>query len=64
MKIFIYILVAIASGLFIYNATFLDFNALFIGESKTALIGVLASACVILLLTILLISKAIQVKAK
>lgn len=63
MKTFIYILIAIAAGLIVYNFTFLDFDNLLGDESKTALIGVLASGCVILLLVILLISKSIAKKA-
>lgn len=63
MKILIYILIAIATGLIIYNFTFLDFDNLLAGESKVALVGVLASGCVILLMVILLMSKAIAKKA-
>ncbi|TSE08286.1 MULTISPECIES: hypothetical protein [Aquimarina] len=62
MKYFIYILIIIASGLIIYNATHLDFGNLLDGNSKTALISIFASACVIVLLSILLVSKAIQKK--
>ncbi len=43
---------------------YLDFENLFTEDSKTALIGVLASACVIILMSILLISKKIQQKRK
>ena len=64
MKYFIYILIAIAAGLIIYNATFLDFDHLLQGNSKTALISIIACACVIVLLFILLISRAIQEKRK
>ncbi|WP_109301622.1 hypothetical protein [Aquimarina sp. AU474] len=64
MKYFIYILIVIATGLMIYNATHLDFNNLFTGDSKTALIGVFAPACVIVLMSILLISRKIQEKKK
>ncbi|MBQ4818839.1 hypothetical protein [Aquimarina sp. MMG016] len=64
MKYFIYILIVIAVGLMIYNATILDFNNLMKGDSKTALISILASACVVLLMLILLVSRAIQEKRK
>lgn len=63
MKVFIYILIAIAAGLIIYNFTFLDLDNTFSGDSATALIGILASACVILLMVILLMSRAIAKKA-
>jgi len=64
LKYFIYILIILATGLMIYNATHLDFENLLNKESKTALIGVLAPACVILLMLILLTSKKIQQKKK
>ncbi|WP_299223037.1 hypothetical protein [uncultured Aquimarina sp.] len=62
MKYFIYLLIIVATSLIIYNATVLDFNNLLEGDSKTALISILASACVIILLLILLVSRAIQQK--
>lgn len=64
MKILIYILIGLAIALTIYNFTFLDFENLLSGDSATALIGVLASSCVILLMVILLISRAIAEKAR
>lgn len=64
MKYLIYLFIIVASGLLIYNATVLDFDNLLEGRSKTALIGVLASACVLLLMVILLVSKSIQKKTK
>lgn len=64
MKILIYTLIAVATGLIIYNFTFLDFENLLSGDSATALIGVLASSCVILLMVILLMSRAIAEKSK
>ena len=64
MKIFIYILMALAAALLIYNFTFIDVDNLLAGDSATAVIGILCSACVILLLLILLMSRAISEKAK
>ena len=63
MKILIYILIALASGLIVYNFTFLDFSAPMAGDSAAALVGVLASSCVILLMVILLMSRSIAKKA-
>lgn len=60
MKYFIYLLIIIAIGLIIYNITYLDFDNLLIGDSKTALISIFSSACVVLLMTILLVSRSIQ----
>ena len=64
MKIFTTILSVIAVGLIIYNATKLNFSALFEGESSIAMITILASLCAILLLQILRISKKIEEKSK
>ncbi|HBY66322.1 MAG TPA: hypothetical protein DEG69_00245 [Flavobacteriaceae bacterium] len=64
MKIFIYILMALAAGLIIFNATKLDFNNLFEGDSKIAVISVLAGACALLLLAILQVSHTINKKKK
>lgn len=54
MKYFRYILLFIAFALIVYNATIIDFNAPFEGDSQIALIGILASACVIVLMLILI----------
>ena len=64
MKYFIYLLIAIAVSLIIYNTTVLDFNNILQGTSKTALICILAAACVIILLLILLVSRSIREKYK
>lgn len=64
MKIFIWILSAIAAGLIIFNATKLDFNALFEGESYTAVLAIIAGLCAIILLQILRISKKIETLSK
>jgi len=64
MKILIYILMAMAVGVIAYNVTILDFDNLLEGDSTIALIGILAAACVLVLLGILLTSKAIERKSK
>ncbi|WP_424492951.1 hypothetical protein [Salinimicrobium sp. GXAS 041] len=64
MKILIYTLIALAIGLIAYNMTFLDFDNLMHNDSGTALIGILCSSIVIVLMIILLMSKAIAKKAK
>ena len=63
MKIVIYMLIAIAAGLIIYNFTFLNIDSIMAGDSKTALIGILSSSIVIVLMVILLMSRAIAKKA-
>ena len=64
MKIFTLILSVIAIALIIFNARELNFDALFKGESQTALITIIASLCSILLLQILRISKKIEKLSK
>jgi hypothetical protein len=63
MKILIYFLIVLALGLIAYNATFLDLENTFSGDSKTALIGILASSIVVVLMVILLMSRAISKKS-
>lgn len=62
MKIFTYIMIALAMGLIIFNVTLLDFNNLFEGESVIALIGIAAALCAILILLIFRMSKLVQEK--
>jgi len=64
MKIFIYLLSAIAIALLIFNTTKLDFDSLLEGDSVVALITIFASLCALALLQILRISKAIEQKSK
>jgi len=64
MKIFTILFSVIAVGLIIFNATKLNFNALFEGESMIALITILASVCAIILVQILSVSKRIEQKTK
>lgn len=64
MKIFTYILSVLAVILIIFNATKLNFSALFEGESIIAIITILAALCAIFLLQILRISKKIEAKSK
>jgi hypothetical protein len=62
MKIFIYVLIIIGLGLIVFNATKIDLDSPFIGESAIAAIGILAAACAIMLMIILKI--ALKVKGK
>lgn len=64
MKIATIILSLIALGLIIFNATKLNFNALFEGDSITAIMVILASLCAIILLQILQVSKRIEKLSK
>ncbi len=62
MKIFTYILMALALGLIVFNSTKVDLSAPFEGQSSIAAIGIVAAACVILLMIILQISWKIKKK--
>lgn len=64
MKTLIYILIALALVLGIYNATLIDFSNLSEKQSTVALIGIAASVSAVLLLTILLQSKKVEQKLK
>lgn len=64
MKIASIILSIIAVGLIVFNATKLNFDALFKGESLIAVIMILASLCAILVLQILWTSKRIEKLSK
>lgn len=64
MKYFTIIVTIIAIALIAYNATKLDFNHLFNGESVIALITILASLCAIALLQVLRLSKRVDDKLK
>ncbi len=64
MKALIYFLIVTAVGLIIYNSTFLSLENTFSGDSKTALIGILASSIVVVLMIILLISRSIAEKSQ
>ena len=64
MKYFLYILIALSLLTLIFNVTYLDLDNLFTGDSQIAIIGILASACVLVIILILLTSKAIEKKYK
>ncbi|PTM08941.1 MAG: hypothetical protein DA407_06885 [Bacteroidetes bacterium] len=60
MKIFTYILTAIAIILIGYNITQVNFDAPFEDESLVALITIFTGLCAIILLAILRVSKKIE----
>ena len=64
MKIITIVISILALGLIIFNVTQVNFDAPFEGESLIALITILAGLCVILMMTILRISKRIEQKVK
>jgi len=64
MKIFSIILSVIAVGLIIFNVTQVNFDAPFKGQSIIAIITIVASLCVIMMMSILRTSKRIEQKVK
>ena len=60
MKIFTLILTIVGIALIIFNATKLNFEALFDGESYNAILTIIAALCAIILLQILRIAKKIE----
>lgn len=64
MKIATIILSVIALGLIIFNATQLNFDAPFAGQSMAAIITIAASLCALMLLLILRTSQQIEKLSK
>lgn len=64
MKILTIIISILALGLIVFNFTKVNFGAPFEGESIIALITILSGFCVVLLMTILRVSKRIEAKVK
>lgn len=64
MKIVTIIISILAFGLIIFNATKLNFDSLFEGESIIAIIVIIASLCAIILLQILSTSRRIEELSK
>lgn len=62
MKYVVYAILVLAIASMVFNIFQLNFSNLFAGDSQIALISILASTCVILLLSILLISYKIKEK--
>ncbi len=64
MKVALYIILALASALLIFNLTKVDYSAPLTGDSTVAVISVVACLCAMLLVVILLISRKIAEKSK
>ena len=64
MKIFTYIIIALATVFIGINFTRLDFSNLLEGESLIALIGIIAIVCAVVILLIFRLSKSIEEKLK
>ena len=64
MKVFTIVISLIALALIVFNVTQIDFKAPFKGQSIVALITIVASFCVIVMMSILRVSKRIEKKVK
>ena len=64
MKVFTLILTVIALALIIFNATQINFEVPFEGDSYTAILTIIAGLCAVILLQILRISKEIETLQK
>jgi hypothetical protein len=64
MKIFTYIIIALAIVFIGINFIRLDFSNLLEGESLIALIGIIAIVCAVVILLIFRLSKSIEEKLK
>ncbi|MBP0902623.1 hypothetical protein ACFSKN_06355 [Mariniflexile gromovii] len=64
MKIATIVISVLALALIIFNATQINFDTPFEGESMIALITILAALCAIVMMQILRISKRIEAKVK
>ncbi|RIA10925.1 hypothetical protein OE09_2805 [Flavobacteriaceae bacterium MAR_2010_72] len=64
MKIFTLVFTLVAVALIIFNATKIDFDSPFEGQSIVALITIFALLCAIVLLQLLRLSKRVQQKLK
>lgn len=60
MRIFTYILSVIAAGFIIYNLTKVNYNNPLEGDSKTAVITIIAGLCAIMMLAIIRISRKVE----
>ena len=57
MKIFTYIVIALSLITVVFNATKINFEKPFEGESTIAIIGIVASFCAILIVTLFMVAK-------
>ncbi len=60
MKYVVYGIMLLAIASIVFNAFKLNFSQLFVGESQIAVISIVAALCVVLLMSILLVSYKIK----
>ena len=64
MKIFTYIIIALSVITIIFNATKISLEKPFEGESTIALIGIIASFCAIVIVSLFMVAKKIVEQTK
>ena len=64
MKIFTYIIIALSLITIIFNATKINFEKPFEGESTIAIIGIVASFCAIVIVTLFTVAKKVVEQTK
>jgi uncharacterized integral membrane protein len=64
MRIFSYIIIVLSIITIIFNATKIDFEKPFEGESTIAIIGIIASFCTILIVTLFRVAKKVVEQTK
>jgi uncharacterized integral membrane protein len=64
MRIFSYIIIVLSIITIIFNATKIDFEKPFEGESTIAIIGIIASFCAILIVTLFRVAKKVVEQTK
>lgn len=64
MRIFSYIIIVLSIITIIFNATKIDFEKPFEGESTIAIIGIIASFCAILVVTLFRVAKKVVEQTK
>ena len=64
MKIFTYIIIALSVLTIVFNATRINFEKPFEGESTIAIIGIVASFCAVLIVTLYMVAKKVVEQTK
>lgn len=64
MKIFTYIIIAFSLITIVFNVIKIDFEKPFEGESTIALIGIIASFCAMLMVTLLMVARKVVEQTK
>ena len=64
MKIFSYIIIVLSIITIIFNTIKIDFEKPFEGENTIALIGIIASFCAILIVTLFMVAKKVVEQTK